>query len=124
MVFWISALATRGADIIGSIVTGIEEPGTGAGSTDEAFSFVVFEAKKVPWIGAGVLGLEGSIDSIPWVRSGAVMARVTIGTRELVDLVPCAIVRLTPYICCEVLTIGGGEYTSWTGSVEVLGVGC
>jgi hypothetical protein len=123
MVFWISALVTRGADIIGSIVKGIKGPGAGAGIADEALAFAGFEAKKVTWVGAGVLGLEGSIGSAPWVRSGAVMVRVTIGTLELVDLVPCAIVRLTPYICCEVLIIGGGAYTSWAGSVEALSIG-
>ena len=51
------------------------------------------------------------------------MARVTIGTLELVDLVPCAVTRLTPYICCEVLTIGGGVYMCEAGSVETLDVG-
>jgi hypothetical protein len=123
MVFWISALVTRGADIIGSIVTGAKGPGAGAGITDEALAFAGIEAKKVSWVGAGVLGLEESICSTPWVRSGAVMVRVTIGPLELVDLVPCAMVRLTPYICCEVLIIGGGEYTSWAGSVEALSIG-
>jgi hypothetical protein len=67
--------------------------------------------------------LGGSVGSTLWLRSGAVIARVTIGTLELVDLVPCAVARLTPYICWEVLTIGGGEYMSCAGSVEALNIG-
>ena len=49
---------------------------------------------------------------------------MTIGILGLgVDLVPCAVVRLAPYICCEVLTIGGGIYVSEVGSVEALDIG-
>lgn len=67
--------------------------------------------------------MEGSVGSTLWLRSGAVIARVTIGILEVVGLVPCAMVRRTPYICCEVLTIGGGIYVSEVGSVEALDIG-
>lgn len=122
MVFCISALVTRGADIIGSITKGIERTGAGAWITGDTVASATAEVKYVSWVGVGVYEAEG-VGSTLWLRSGAVIARVIIGALEVADLVACAMVRLTPYICCEVLTIGGGIYVSEAGSVEALDIG-